>query len=526
MDSKTPTRRVKRQRFTKSYSQMTERVLYVHPAKQGPEFTPGTMGRPYGVIPMGVPALVNVLRDNGIPVKGLNYPLEMQLNSNFSLWNWLKDHRDARVVLIDLHWYEHCYGAVSTARFCKEALPGVVTVLGGLSASGFSQEILANFPEVDFIIRGDAEKPLLQLVQELLKPAAQVELDAALTRVPNLSYRKDGAVVENELTYCAASADLDQLNFADIDFLEHFQEYYVHEYIVTDLEVARLALESNSPFWGRWLTTARGCKYECSYCGGCKTAHQTLAGRIGLVERSPEKVVQELARLRKTGVVQASLSYDIAELGEAYWQEFFRRMRDEDVKIGLYNEFFQIPQASFINDFARTAVMPFSCVALSPLSGNERVRRLNGKHFSNSQLFDTLDQLAERKSFLFIYFSLNLPGETNETLQETVQLAREIYDFYPSKYLKILNTAHTVDPLSPMALHPDKYGVKISMSTFKDFYEYCVNTRFGGPDARTELYRGFTLENPQARSVIRMADSWDASREGHEKSWWPVPPSW
>ena len=44
-------------------------VLYIHPPKQDIDFyeqnqpaRDGQMGRPYGLIPMGVPALVNVLR--------------------------------------------------------------------------------------------------------------------------------------------------------------------------------------------------------------------------------------------------------------------------------------------------------------------------------------------------------------------------------------------------------------------------------------------------------------------------------
>ena len=138
------------------------RVLYIHPAKQGLDFrTDANMGRPYGLIPVGVAGLVNVLRENGIPVRGVNYTLERQLNSHFDLKSWLLAHRGVRVILIDLHWYEHSYGAINIAQLCRQVMPEAWIVLGGLTASGFSHEILENFLEVDFIIRGDAEKPLL-----------------------------------------------------------------------------------------------------------------------------------------------------------------------------------------------------------------------------------------------------------------------------------------------------------------------------------------------------------------------------
>lgn len=505
-------------------------VLFVHPAKQGMNFKPNSgMGRPYGLLPVGLPALVNVLRTNDIPVKGVSHPLEAQLNPSFNLVQWLGGHKDAKIVLIDMHWYEHCYGAIDTARAVKQALPHAWTVLGGLSASGFSREILEQFEEVDFIIRGDAEKPLLALVQSLLAHAAEVNdlggLQAILKTIPNLSFRADGVVVENPLTYTATSEDLDQLDFVDISFLEHNRAYFVHEYIVTDLNKAREMVDT-SPYLGRWTTTARGCRFNCSYCGGGRSAHKKLANRVGLVVRSPEMVVQDLVRLAKMGVIQASMTYDIAEISEDYWRELFDRIKKSGVKIGLYNEFFQMPDPKFIEEFVKVVDPAHSCLALSPLSGNEKVRRLNGKHYGNDEFFNILDVLGRHRAYLFVYFSLNLPGETEETFEETLELAQSVYEFYPNSLLKILNTVHTIDPLAPMNVNADKFGITSQMKTFKDYYLYCYNTQFSDPSARTELYRGFVLDEPGDRSLEAMASRWDRERTGKEISWWPIPPSW
>ncbi|HEX7433765.1 MAG TPA: radical SAM protein [Anaerolineaceae bacterium] len=501
-------------------------VLYIHPSKQGIAYRSNKdMGRPYGLFPLGLPGLINRLRENGIRVRGVNHSLEVELDDTFSLATWLSRQQKAKVVLIDMHWYEHCYGAIDAAHWVKQVLPDALVVMGGLSATAFSRQILENFREVDFIIRGDAEKPLLELVQLLLKTDRQAADRVDLGRIPNLSYRKEGQVVENGMAYTGATEDLDDLNFVDIDFMDHYQEYCAHEYVVTDITAARRALESK-PFTGRWLCTARGCKYHCSYCGGSKESNKILANRFGIVPRSAEKVVADLGRLKELGVIQASLSYDIAEMGKDYWQDFFARLRASGTEISIYNEFFQLPEAAFIDDFVRSVDMSQSCVALSPLSGNERVRRLNGKHFSNEALFDMLNLLNQHHFYVFVYFSLNLPGENEETLKETIDLARDIYDFYPANLLKILDTVHTLDPISPMALSPEKYGIRTSMSSFMDFYQYCYNTRNGSDDARTEQYRGYTFADPQARSMEKMADRWDRERIGRESSWWPTPPSW
>jgi hypothetical protein len=307
--------------------------------------------------------------------------------------------------------------------------------------------------------------------------------------------------------------------------LDHNREYFVHEYLVTDLSKARAALKTN-PFLGRWVTTARGCKYECSYCGGCKSAHKVLAARDGIVPRSPEAVVDELARLTAAGVIQASLSYDIAEMGEDYWRRFFSLLRKSGVKIGLYNECFQLPSLQFVKRFVRVADLEHSSLAFSPLSGSERVRRLNGKIFSNAELINILDYLDLSNVFAQIYFSLNLPGETDETLEESIALAERLCDLYPPSRMRILSSCHTLDPLSPMAVHPEKYAIDVTMRSFNDWYTYCRETQLSGPAARTGAHRGFAMNTEGARSLEAMADRWDEARRGHEECWWPMPPSW
>jgi len=427
------------------------------------------MGRPYGLIPMGVPALINVLRGADIEVRGISYPLERELNRRFDLRQWLRTQRQARVILIDLHWY--------------------------------------------------AEQPLLSLVQRCLSSSD------GLDDIPNLAYRHGTEIIENVIGYCAVTEDLDHLDYADLSFLDHHTEYFVHEYLVTDLPKARAALETD-PFWGRWVATARGCKYECSYCGGCKSAHKTLAQREGLVPRSPEAVVDEIERLVANRIIQISLSYDIAELGDTYWRQFFSLLRKRDIKIGLYNECFQLPSTKFIKGFARVADPEHSCLAFSPLSGSERVRRLNGKIFSNAALINILDYVNLTGIFGLIYFSLNLPGETDETLSESIAFAEQLCEFYPPSRMRILSSCHTLDPLSPMATHPEKYAIHVTMHTFDDWYTYCRETQLADPTARTEAHRGFVPNEQGERTLKLMADRWDAARKGHEECWWPIPSGW
>ena len=68
--------------------------------------------------------------------------------------------------------------------------------------------------------------------------------------------------------------------------------------------------------------------------------------------------------------------------------------------------------------------------------------------------------------------------------------------------------------------------LRLRMTKFMDFYEYCRKTAHTGGEARTELNRGFTLADEHARSLERMANRWDAARVGKEANWWPIPSGW
>lgn len=467
-------------------------VLYIHPSK-----LPGGFSRWwtdfysfYALVPMGVIGLVNLLREAGISVTGLNYAMEIDSDEDFDLEEWLREQVGVRVIMIDLHWYEHAFGAVEVAGICKKVFPEVPILLGGFTASLFAKEILENFSSVDFIIRGDAEKPLLQLIRQILSGNLKP------SEVPNLSYRDSNRVAENPLTYIATSEDLDKLDFINIDFFENYQLYYRYQSSEFDVLTSH------------WLCLGRGCKSDCSFCGGGRSAHNLIAGREQIVLRSIKGVVNDIHRLHLMGIDQVSLSHDPAFMGQQYWSEFFPEIKKKDFKIGIYNEFFQLPSEEFLNELVDCAIIPHSQVVLSPLSGSAEVRRFNGKLFTDSQFFETLSHLKKYSFPVTIYFSTNLPLEENETFKATLQMAQKIVDFYPGELLKMANICHTIDPCSPMSLEPDKYFIEVNMETFMDYYRYCQLPPTVTSSEGIDYLRGFRAVPSKRRSVGDMVAQW------------------
>ena len=467
-------------------------------------------------MPVGVIGLINMLRDRGLAVQGLNLPVELSLLPSFDLKAWLRSQPRPRLVLIDLHWYEHCFGAMEVARTVRATWPQAEVVLGGLTATRFASEIIESFPEVAYIICGDAGEPLRLLVAHCCSGEP-----ASLANIPNLVYREDGKAAQNRLSYCAGQADLDRLDHVSTDWLHHWESYAAVQYSGAgeiDLHQARLR--------GHWLTVGRGCTFNCSYCGGCQRAHEKLAGRTTIVKRSTVRVVEDIQQLQARGIHQVALSLDPAIFEPAWWRDFFRLLGEAQVRIGLYNEFFQLPSEEFVEAFAEVADLTHSEVAFSPLSGDEKVRKRNGKFFSNGRFLRALRMLKDYEIPVFVYFSLNLPGEAPKTIRRTLALAEQIGRLYPPELLRMLNSCHTLDPVSPMSRNPGAFGIQAHYQTFEDYYTYCRGTGWQPRFVTRGQHRGFDMTGRSAEVVEQMAQQWDAFAEQQACRCYPVPRGW
>lgn len=511
-------------------------VIYLHPAKHGATFRASADAppiSPYALMPVGIPGMMNLLRRHGLRVLGLNVFLETLLDLDFDLSTWLRKQGAPQLFAVDLHWYEHCFGALDVAQVCKQVHPGVPVVLGGLTASYFAKEILAHFPQVDWIIRGDGEQPLLRLASAL---CTQGKVD--LAEIPNLTYRDDGYILENPCTYCATSEDLDRLDFADMGWLLHAQEYFATEFngpkVIKPVQaspasgamIKTMAPARASMLWGHWVTVGRGCCFNCPFCGGGREAHAALAGRQGIVERSPSVVAEEIERLGELGVKQVSFNLDPAIMGESYWSSLFGELRRRKLKIGLYDELFQLPERAFFDAFMEVAEPQYSELVISPLSGAEEVRRLNGKQFSNQRLLEALTYLKQQQMPVFVYFSLNLPGENDRTFRQTLRLAEEISRLYPPHLLRMANMLHTIDPYSPMSRDPTAYRIKVEFKSFLDYYRYCRETPAARSNTPLGAWRGYDVENKAMRSLESMARQWDEFCRRQRAQCMPVPRIW
>ncbi len=126
-------------------------------------------------------------------------------------------------------------------EYLKEAFPGLITVLGGLGVAATSKELLSLAPQLDYVLVGEAEPTLVELLEELKKEKPSVD------QVLGLGYRQGSNIVVTGAR--PLIPDLNELPMPAYDL------FPMKKYIgFSKIE------NYNEP------VTSRGCEGACSFC--------------------------------------------------------------------------------------------------------------------------------------------------------------------------------------------------------------------------------------------------------------------
>jgi len=147
--------------------------------------------------------------------------------------------------------------ALACAAAIKRKL-NVPVVFGGSHVSTMPEFTLSH-PEVDFVIRGEGERPWVEFLKTRLKKRP-------FSHVPNLGYKKGGRIILNP---CVENDPVNELPFPDLSDLP--KENYLFE---------------KKPLC--FIVTSRGCPYRCAFC----SVHQTFGHRYR--RRSTDNILEEM----------------------------------------------------------------------------------------------------------------------------------------------------------------------------------------------------------------------------------------
>ena len=123
--------------------------------------------------------------------------------------------------------------AIDLSKKLKEIYPDSVVIFGGIHPTAMPEEIMA-YKHIDFVLRGEAEKSLLELYR-----AIKAKTD--YSKIPGLSYRKDNKVLHNPF------------NFIVEDF-DSYPSFPYHRFA------------GNKRYDLGFVVSSRGCPYRCIFC--------------------------------------------------------------------------------------------------------------------------------------------------------------------------------------------------------------------------------------------------------------------
>ncbi len=406
----------------------------------------------FEMYPIGFASMAEYLERAGYQVRIVNLAVRMLNNKNFNAEAMIKCLRSP-VFGIDLHWLVHAHGAIEVARLVKRCHPEAKVVVGGFSASYYYQELL-EYPEVDYVLRGDStEEPLRQLMDCIMNGS---EPEA----VPNLVWRdSQGKIQENPFSYIPA--DLSNV------MVNHYRN------IIRSV-IRYRDLASYAPF-GNWshypitaVLTCRGCTQNCVVCGGSAAAFQRFYNREKTVFRSPKSVAQDIKQIEHFSNGPIFILGDIRQLGDDY--ELLHLLQKHRVKNQLILELFSPASGDFLHQVSLSC--PSFCLEISPESHDPEVRKAAGKHYSNQALEQTLsDALNAGCGRLDVFFMIGLPKQTPQSVMDTIDYCGFLLDkFSRDKRLSlfIAPLAPFLDPGSLGFEQPERYGYRILFRTLEE----------------------------------------------------------
>lgn len=279
-----------------------------------------------------------------------------------------------------------------TVRLLREQTDTPI-VIGGPHATVFPERTLQENAGMDYLVVGEGEETLLELVEVLEGRRAPAE-------VAGLCYRDGDAV------HCNPSRPL----IKDLDALPFPARHL--------FELERYPLFA--PDGARMLTvlTSRGCPYNCSYC------FKGIVGRT-YRQRSPENLIAELRLLIDTyGIRNFYFIDDLFTLDVKRLNALMDRILEE----GLDIRWQCLARVDRVTPELLKKMAAAGCreVHYGIESGNQEIINRIGKRITLEQVRRAVTWTAQAGIRSKGYFMLGLPGDTEETMEQTIQFAASL----------------------------------------------------------------------------------------------------
>lgn len=281
------------------------------------------------------------------------------------------------------------YNDLHVAELAKQL--GATTIAIGPHVTTMPESV-SEFPAVDYAIRGEVEETIVELLDEL-------EAGREPAGVKGIAYhRGDGVVVTEERPLLE---DLGKLPRPRQDLLP--------------LERYRMPMIDGS---FTMVTTSRGCPFPCIYC-----RKMALWGnRVRL--RPVDDIMDELVWLHELGVDSVVFLADLFTVNRKQVIELCRRI----IEAGLPLKWQCNSRVDHVDEEILSWMKRAGCwqIAFGLESGSQEILDRAKKGITVEQTEKAIALVNRFGIKAWGYFIIGLPGETKETIRQTIDLAKRL----------------------------------------------------------------------------------------------------
>ena len=284
--------------------------------------------------------------------------------------------------------------AFAIARQVKSLGRDIRTCLGGSHANATLDESLSLSPDLDFVIYGEGEYSLWELCSKPEKHHWHL--------VEGLIYRDDtGKIIKNKPR--AFIPDIDELNPLNCKLLD------MTSYSMPYLPGKNVAS----------MIISRGCPYHCSYCD----AYISQGRKLRL--RSPLLIVEEIKSIMQDfGIRHFSFKDSTFTLDRNHTLEFMKEIQRNALNISWRcNSRVDRVDPDLLREMKKAGC---HMILFGVESGSQTILDTLQKGTTVEQAIEALRMTRETGIKTYASFMLGNPGETPETAQQTINLAKKL----------------------------------------------------------------------------------------------------
>jgi radical SAM superfamily enzyme YgiQ (UPF0313 family) len=317
---------------------------------------------------------------------------------------------------------------------------GTVTMAIGTHVTPMSRETLESYPTLDVVIRGEPEMSILDVVQTIDRKIAE---EKALENVPvgnpdlTAPWRKlpfpDASYLTTRGRFLGPSAQLVSRALREtkgIAFRTEHMEVQINpdRPFIENLDSLPIPLHDKLP-WKKYkvpivggpytfVLTSRGCPAGCRYC----IKHVTYQASVR--HRSPDHVLKEMYMLKEMGMHHIHFEADLFTVKK----EFVYDLCNTIIKDGLQLRWSCNSRVDFVDEEELALMKKAGCfmIAWGLESGSETVLKRARKGTTVARIQQTIAASNKVGIKNWGYFIVGLPGETVETIQQTIDISKKL----------------------------------------------------------------------------------------------------